>query len=140
MRGIGPPKPIGVHAALTRSAAGAPNHRQGVHPVHTRSRGCLCTGADHYGLKGKGRGGLIISQGGGDPPDCSNSNQDISQSFWSYPKSFRIWSSQTDVASGFQWFWVKRSHLGEIVVESWKLGGEFSVFTGIHKGAPLCTN
>ena len=47
--------------------------------------------------------------------------------FRSYPKSFRIWSFQTDVTSGFQGFCLKASHLGEIVVQSWKLAAEFDI-------------
>ena len=53
--------------------------------------------------------------------------------FRSYPKSFRIWSFQTDVTSGFQGFCLKLSHLGEIFDQSWKIGGEFDILTTIRK-------
>ena len=69
-----------------------------------------------------------------------DSDQPILASFWSYPKSFRIWSFQTGPASRFQVFGLKFSHLGEILVQSWKLGAEFGILAHIHKGSPLYTN
>ena len=80
-------------------------------------------------IKGFCTGSVETSQGG--PPlaillslTCIPSNF---ARFRSYPKSFRIWSFQTDVTSGFQGFCLKASHLGEIVVQSWKLGAEFDI-------------
>ena len=53
-------------------------------------------------------------------PGPWESDRNILASFWSHPKSFRIWSFQTGVELGFQGFLLKLSHLGEIVVQSWK--------------------
>ena len=61
-------------------------------------------------------------------------------SFRNYPKSFRIWSLQTAVSSKFQGFWLKRSHLWEIVVQSWEIVWEISILTPIRKGISLSTN
>ena len=47
-------------------------------------------------------------QGRGSPPVRLGSFGDISASFRSYPKSFRIWSFQTDMTSRFQGFWRNR--------------------------------
>ncbi len=60
-----------------------------------------------------------------------NTKDIILGSFWSHPKSFRIWSFQTDFASRFQWFLLKLSHLGEIIVQSWKVGWECGILTSI---------
>ena len=78
----------------------------------------------------------LAKPGRGDPlPDLRwvTSMASNFASFRSYPKSFRIWSFQTDVTSGFQGFCLKLSHLGEIFVQSWKIGGEFDILTTIRK-------
>ena len=51
----------------------------------------------------------------------SSSNSNISATNRSYPKSFRIWSFQTNSNIGFQGFCLKPSQLGEIFVQSWNL-------------------
>ena len=75
---------------------------------------------------------------GRDPPWDPSSNSNISATNRSYPKSFRIWSFQTDVVSRFQGFGLKLSHLEEISVQSWKVGGEFDISTAFIK-EPLYT-
>ena len=59
-------------------------------------------------------------------------------SFRSYPKSFRIWSFQTDVTSRFQGCWLKLSHLGEIFVQSWKYFLKDTTFDGFWLSPVSC--
>ena len=76
---------------------------------------------------------VIFCYRGGPPPVAEQQIMDFSACVRNHPKSFRIWSFQTDVALRFQGIWLKLSHLGEIFDQSWKIGGEFDILTAIRK-------
>ena len=137
-----------IHSWLVTWGRAPPNSKYNWLQVRLSRWGEICSSPPQFWYNGrlpfnKGfcRGGGGTFQGGGTPPPGTfESDQPILARSWSYPKSFRIWGFQTGVASKFQGFWLKLTQLGEIFVQSWKLGSEFGILTGIHKGAPLYTN